>query len=521
MTSHTRRPLPRLRPALSRFDLLGVLTVCAAVAFLGVLAVRSRPPTAETRLEVGEEAARSGFREGEEWHGIYRGDDKIGFVRIERARLADGYQVVYHSLMLLTVLGQERRIEVDLTTTSDEAFLLRSFAGRLDTAGSQLGARATVAPVAVGRWRVDYVLETGGLEEEGELELTTPPMLQIDIRRGLLDQSPQPGQRFETSYFDPLSRADRSVVLEYVGREPVAVMGETVEAHHVRQYLGAGEPLDAWINDIGEVLVEELPLGLSGRRESRAEAMYGVLRRDEEAPAPGQHDLIEAASIPVRGDVISLASRARMRWRLAGIQPDRFSLDGGRQRAEVDERGVLLTLEREPPASATPLPAPESYPDEVRAALRSEPLIQVDAPAIVEAAESLRGPRGTATDIVEAVRAWMRDNMTQEMVVGVPSAVEVLQNRAGDCNEHATLSVALLRAAGVPARIAAGLAFLEGSFYFHAWVEYYDAGQWRTFDPTWDQHPADLGHLRLVAGGLSDQVALGEVFGSLTVEPEP
>jgi transglutaminase-like putative cysteine protease len=65
-----------------------------------------------------------------------------------------------------------------------------------------------------------------------------------------------------------------------------------------------------------------------------------------------------------------------------------------------------------------------------------------------------------------------------------------------------------------------GVAHLNGAFYYHAWVEYWHDG-WQSVDPTWGQLPADLGHIRLAAGGLERQTALFEAFGRLTVELGP
>src|SRR5687767_15407920 len=53
------------------------------------------------------------------------------------------------------------------------------------------------------------------------------------------------------------------------------------------------------------------------------------------------------------------------------------------------------------------------------------------------------------------------------------------------------------RAAGVPARAAAGLAHLGGKFYYHAWPEVF-VGKWIAVDPTFGQFPADAAHLRFV-----------------------
>ena len=61
-------------------------------------------------------------------------------------------------------------------------------------------------------------------------------------------------------------------------------------------------------------------------------------------------------------------------------------------------------------------------------------------------------------------------NMLEKKVtISVPSAVQVLETLAGDCNEHTVLYVALARALGLPARTAVGLVYLRGSFFYHAW----------------------------------------------------
>ena len=72
----------------------------------------------------------------------------------------------------------------------------------------------------------------------------------------------------------------------------------------------------------------------------------------------------------------------------------------------------------------------------------------------------------------------------------LPNAVEVFRNRVGDCNEFTVLYVALARALGLPARAIAGLVYLDGHFYYHAWPEVY-AGRWIMVDPVFGQVPAD------------------------------
>jgi hypothetical protein len=110
--------------------------------------------------------------------------------------------------------------------------------------------------------------------------------------------------------------------------------------------------------------------------------------------------------------------------------------------------------------------------------------------------------------------------LQKKPTVSLPSAREVLRTRIGDCNEHTTLFVAMSRALGLPARIAVGLAYVRGAFYYHAWPEIYieeraNRGYWLPVDPTFNQFPADATHVRLARGGLDKQAAIVPMIGKL------
>ena len=109
-------------------------------------------------------------------------------------------------------------------------------------------------------------------------------------------------------------------------------------------------------------------------------------------------------------------------------------------------------------------------------------------------------------------------NMLEKKVtISVPSAVQVLETLAGDCNEHTVLYVALARALGLPARTAVGLVYLRGSFFYHAWPEVW-LGEWVAVDPTFGDAPADAAHIRFVIGGLAQQVEIVRLIGRLNIE---
>jgi len=84
------------------------------------------------------------------------------------------------------------------------------------------------------------------------------------------------------------------------------------------------------------------------------------------------------------------------------------------------------------------------------------------------------------------------------------SAVQTLIDRKGVCDEFANLAASLLRAKGIPTRIAIGVTFDGSKWGNHAWIEVYhkDYG-WIPSDPTFRETGfVDATHLRM--GSFSD-----------------
>jgi transglutaminase-like putative cysteine protease len=132
--------------------------------------------------------------------------------------------------------------------------------------------------------------------------------------------------------------------------------------------------------------------------------------------------------------------------------------------------------------------------------------------AQILASEGAQDARIAASRLVD----WVYRNIEKRPVISVPDALATLENRQGDCNEHAVLLAALARAAGIPARIETGLVYLEGRFYYHAWNLLY-LGRWVTADASFGQLPADVTHIRL-ASGHQNQFELLGAFNRLRVE---
>jgi hypothetical protein len=241
-----------------------------------------------------------------------------------------------------------------------------------------------------------------------------------------------------------------------------------------------------------------------------------------------QVDMLEAAAVAprLRTPIPEPRDVRMMRIRLAGVDLSPLELDGGAQRLTGD------VLELRDPRSLKP-GAPD--PDAERA-LASETFIESDAPEVMEeatkAVTGVSGARARAERLTRYVNALLDKKPT----VSLPSAREVLRTKVGDCNEHTVLYVAMARALGIPARIAVGLVYIHGAFYYHAWPEVYleetgaggsgtgakgsraPNGFWLPVDPTLNQFPADATHLRVARGGLDKQTVVLPLMGRLTMD---
>jgi transglutaminase-like putative cysteine protease len=86
-------------------------------------------------------------------------------------------------------------------------------------------------------------------------------------------------------------------------------------------------------------------------------------------------------------------------------------------------------------------------------------------------AEFLASKSPTSYGRVIAVNSWVSSRLQYQESPVTRSAVEALEDRAGDCGEYTTVMVALLRAMGIPARRATGRLYDFNTLSAHAWVE--------------------------------------------------
>jgi transglutaminase-like putative cysteine protease len=434
-----------------------------------------------------------------QWRGIYYRGDKIGFSVGQTTPTETGYEIREDSRMVLILLGSDIPVRVTSRAIVDRAFNLQRFSFSLDP-----GTGPTVVEGTLDGRRLDLTIRTPSGERRERRELAEPPALSLNLARNLAARGLETGRTLQISVFDPATLRNAPMTLETQAREVVQAAGRPVPAFRVEGRF-AGITTRTWITDVGEVVREESPTGLVVVRETEDQAQTFAV------PSAVRTDLLEAAAIvpttPRRIDDPTTVARLRLRIDgLSGLDP--ADLDGAGQ---TEASGTIEVVDPRGLASG-PVPA------DLDRYLRPEPLLESDAPEI--RAEAEKATAGAPTPRLRAERLLRHVNaiLEKKPTVSLPSALEVLKTRIGDCNEHTALYVAMARSLGLPARIAVGLVYLRGAFYYHAWPEVWveegrGRGLWLPVDPTLNQFPADATHVRLARGGLDRQASILGLVG--------
>ncbi len=480
-----------------------------------------------------ERLAEAGMRvtPGAQYYAVLQGSRQIGFASSTIDTTDGGITVVDYLVADLPIAGKIHRASARSSAVLSRALRVNNFTLDVD---------ADLAPIRVsGKVTGDtMVLIIGGARgapvDTQRIALSGPVLLPTLVPLAVaLGEQPKVGDSFTLPIFDPVSMAPRDVkvaiaeessfvlhdtsVVDPASKRWVGALPDTIRAWRLASSspTGGKTNLDAWVDAQGRVVRISQLLGLT--LEARPyEVAFQNWKADEAARTDivsADRDIYETTAISARKPLRS--NLRQLRVALTGVDLRDFDVKGYRQHLVGD----TLTITREDSAA---LHADYRLPVGARSGmmalfLDAEPLLEVRNAEIQGLARTLRGGETDPRAVAQRINRWVHDSLKKEITIGMPSALATLHSRVGDCNEHAQLYVALARAAGIPARVAAGLTYLDGKFYYHAWPEVW-LNRWVAVDPTFGQFPADAAHLRFTAGGLGRQAELLRLMGALHID---
>jgi hypothetical protein len=169
---------------------------------------------------------------------------------------------------------------------------------------------------------------------------------------------------------------------------------------------------------------------------------------------------------------------------------------------------LLLTIEPVAAAAGGTFPYKGNDP-KLLEAIKPSRYVQSDRKEIIDLARQAVVDTKDAAEAARRIEAFVGKYIeNRSMSVGYASAAEVAASRQGDCSEFAVLTAALCRAAGIPAQVVVGVAYVsefagQEGFGGHAWVQAYIQGKWVGLDAAFKgsgRGAYDAGHIALAVG---------------------
>ena len=288
-------------------------------------------------------------------------------------------------------------------------------------------------------------------------------------------------------------------------KETLLIKSQRYSAYKVNiKYLGTDSLM--WILENGTIVKETFEPDFVSLLSNKAEALNNKTK---------VIDISEKTSIKSKFSIKNPRKTQYLKLRIWGekLDLDKFDIyDGYSQLKE----NVYLVIKKPDLRSidSDNLPFSNKNIDEF---LEPSNLIQSDNDKLINLGKKIIGEETDSLRASEKINEWVFNYLEKIPIVSIPSALEVLENKKGDCNEHAVLFAAITRAVGIPSKIALGLVYLNGRFYYHAWNEVY-IGKWVSVDPTFGQIPADATHLKVLEGDISRSSEILEVVGKINID---
>lgn len=408
------------------------------------------------------------------WMTVLLGGRRIGHLQIDRQRDGDTVTTTQNLVIQLNRDGKDVPLGVMTRSVENADGQPLAFYSRTSLSATDSTVEGTRQPDG------DFSVTTTVAGAARQTLLAWPPgaVLSEGQRLALQNASGHTGQHYALSMFDPASLTVAQVDMQVLGPERVALPDGMVTLNHQRQVLNTlrgSQTMDLWLDDHGQA--RKGTLDMLGRQLDMLACSQAC------AMAPVQNlDMFRAAMVssprPVSPDMRGAFLRYRMHVPEGNPQP---VITTDEQRVTSLGHGDWQVDIGNPQPGGEAPPQPE---DTVANAW-----VQSDAPAIREMAAKAVGNATDDLQKMRRLRSFVSDYITQHgLDIGYASALEVVQNRQGDCTEYAVLLAALARAEQIPTRVVTGMVYADhyaGAsrvFAPHAWVQAWIKGRWQSFD---------------------------------------
>jgi hypothetical protein len=435
----------------------------------------------------------------EEFLGIYMSGNKIGY---------SSYNT--HP----DTLGSEKVIRTDSKTVLDAALLGAAMKMRMEgstwanSAGKPLKMHFTMT--SAGRTQkivalfnaktAEIDVSNGGQDTHRSLPIPGDGVIVDDpLELVVAGKTPTGGKK--TIYvLDPTTVSFMKTDVVVVGPGSTTVKGKKISATHI-QIIDPRITMDVYVSTKGDLIKAEA-IGMEMIPESRAVALNGT---GKTAYKPSS-DLAFATSLKTDKKISDPAALTGLTLRLTGKDLSRLPSD---EHQSVKRAGDGWVIDVHPPKLSQPNSAViaevgKQKPEWLKPTLN----IPSGSETFRQLASRLLKEETKVIPAAIAVKNYVHSIMRPNAGIGVlRDATEVLASKEGVCRDYAILTATLMRASGIPARLASGVVNWQGDFFYHAWVEIWDGTKWVGIDSTVPEQQMSASHVKLADGNVEDAFA--------------
>ena len=467
-----------------------------------------------------------GKRFSETWMGIYINGVKIGYSHSQEFLLVrNGEKYLKNLQMSFMKISRLGSNPVELLTTEETLYDVNRNPVRT-VIKTKMSESETIIEIKYFPNKIVFKLGKNINEVPYKEKFYLGVPLEKIIKEGKL----KPGNKFNFKILDVISRSIINTHFEVIGKEEVLILGRKMSLWHVREDKSGSalsRIVDEWIDDEGQIWKQVV--------KSSFLTTISIRMSKEKALEISEENFDIALSTAIKSN-IKFKNPQKIKsvtFKISGIPPHKiknFPCDDGSQAILKIERdyAIIKTSARifhEEEAILLPI-KDEGFSKY----LKSTSFCQADDPEIRRTAKQIIGDERNSWRAAKKIAEWVNRKMTPDYDIGFATAKEILKNLKGDCSEYTVITVALCRAAGIPARAAIGIMHAHGIFLGHMWLEVY-VGQWLNLDTKWlaidkrtGEYYTDATHIKFGRSNLDENIfkdisqAVSGIIGKLKIE---
>ncbi len=448
-----------------------------------------------------------------QYMAVFMDDVKVGHTVSQRK--VEGGEVTHRLEMTLTLGRGSAEITIAVVTETIEttdgkplAFSMttRSLLGNNTKSGVIDNGKIKLAAGTSGKRTVNY--PKGALMTEG-------------IARLMKAKGDKAGTKYTYTTFDPESLG---------GLTTDVVVGKRTRVPLIERVAAGLTPIAATVHHGTGKLTTQLYVDKEFEAKKMEMAIMGIklslvaCGKKYALSANGKFDALNAGTVASPTPIANARNLRRATYTLTPNAKDiTFDLPtSDSQTVRVGADGVVTVQVATVAPGKAPLPYAGQDADALTA-LKPGQYVESGHATIRKQAREIVAGKTNSADAAKAIVAWVHAHITtKDLSVGYATALTTLKSRKGDCTEHSVLTAALCRAAGIPCRIVAGVAYVAASgelrnrFAGHQWNQVFIDGKWIDIDAALG---TDAARIILVLGAedQTDFIAMANSLGSFKI----